>query len=420
MLENDEIKVAVLIDLLRSSQSGGHVKGWERIAQAAARSHLPLRLTVYFCGEQSTEALSPAVTIRQLPQVLSTQLLKFLPYIPDHTDLAPYHPVLARELKGYDTVHTTDAFFAMSKTALRMKRQSKIGLTHSFHTDQPSYAQIFMTKAIRERLPRWAQNFLIDRWRLPERKADKMRQQYIDFLKECDFALATRESDLAFARQSMPATQVRHVRLGVDKNMFNPQRADRPGIMARYGIPDGRLIVMFVGRLDEGKNIYTLIKAVAELVKDGLPLHLVTAGIGPAADDVRAALPNHASVLGFVAPEDLARLYASADVLALTSEVEVRSMAMVESLACGLPVLIAAKSGVHRLFPASPALEVVTGGVEAWIDALRQFATAEKQKIMTDSAQHFAVHHVASWEQVLAEDYMPIWREAAALHRRSG
>lgn len=413
MPDSAEIKVAVLIDLLRSPQSGGHVKGWERLAQAATRAGLPLDLTVYFCGAPLTESLSPRVTIRQLPQYFSTARLKFLPYLPDHTDLAPYHPPLARALADCDVVHTTDAFFAYSRTAERVKKRRGIGLTHSFHTDQPSYAKIFMTKAIRDIFSQtWVRNLLIERWRLPERKARQMERRCARHLALCDTVLATRPVDRAFAEQACGAARVRHLRLGVDKAMFNPGRACRAEIMKRYGIPEDRIIVMFVGRLDEGKNIHTLIAALAKLVRAGLPMHLVAAGIGPAADNIRSALPHHASVPGFVQPDALAKLYASADVMALTSEVEIRSMAMVESLACGLPVLVAAKSGIDQLFPATPAIAVVQGGSDSWAEALREFAVTQ-QHVMRTAAQHFAVNHIASWEDVLTQDLFPAWLAAA-------
>ena len=108
------IRVAALVDLPRSPEAGGHVKCWERLAGAAADGALPLDLTVYFSGRDRTEVLGPGARLAHLPPLFSTAQLKFLPYVPDHTDLAPYHPRLARELGAYDVIHTTDAFFAFA------------------------------------------------------------------------------------------------------------------------------------------------------------------------------------------------------------------------------------------------------------------------------------------------------------------
>lgn len=412
-----KLKVAALVDLLRSPQSGGHVKGWERLAQAAANSDLPLELTVFFSGSEQREALAPHVTLQQLPQVFSTARLKFLPYLPDHTDLARHHPALATALSGFDVVHTTDAYFAFTRTAERLCQQRQLGLTHSFHTDQPNYARIFTRKAIREKLGDGAlSRLLLAQWQVHERAARRMERRRDQHLYQCDLVLATRPSDQMQAEQILGPHGVRHLRLGADKTLFNPQRANRRAVCARYAIPADRLIVVFVGRLDEGKNIHTLLEALQTLAAQGLPLHLVTAGVGPAAADIGRLLPHHSTVPGFIAPADLATLYASADVLALVSEVEIRSMAMVEGLACGLPVLVAEKSGLHQLFPATDAIQTVTGGAAAWSTALGNFATTPLRQRMQMAAQNFALQNIASWEQVLAEDLLPAWQQAATMN----
>ena len=411
------IKVAALIDLVRSPQSGGHVKSWEHLAQAATRVDLPLDLTVYFSGPPTTEILSPTVRIKQLPQVFSTARLKFLPYLPDHTDLAPFHPALARALADCDVVHTTDAYFAFTRTAERLHRRGVVAMTHAFHTDQASYARIFTAKAIRDIFPSWVQKILIDRWHLPERKEKQMLRQLTEHLRQCAEVLAIRPTDLTHAAHAVGAAHTHTMRLGVDKSIFTPARADRAAMLARYAIPPDRCVVVFVGRLDEGKNIYTLIKAVTALVAEGIPLHLVAAGIGPAAADIRHALPDHATITGFIPQPELAELYASADVLAMVSEVEIKSMAMVEALVSGLPVLVATQSGIDKLFPPAAAFKAVTGGVDAWTAALRHFVTTADRALMRASAQEYGTHHIAGWEDILRDDLFPAWRAALAQKR---
>lgn len=413
MTNLSQLKVAVLVDLPRSPQAGGHVKGWERLAQAAARYDLPLDLTVFFSGNPLTEKLAEHVTLRQLPPVFSTARLKFLPYVPDHTDLAPYHPALARELPRYDVVHTTDAFFAFTRTAEFHRRRR--ALTHSFHTDQVNYARIFAAKSIRERLgdsqlARW----LLEKWQLPERISRRMERKLLRHVHRCGAVVVTRASDRMFAEQILGPHGVRTMRLGTDKELFNPRQANRALMQQRYLIPSGRIVLVFVGRLDEGKNIYTLLTAMRQAIDANIPLHLVAAGVGPAADDIRAMLGDHASIPGFVPPGELAQLYASADALALSSEVETRSQAMVEALASGLPVLVAAKSGVHKLLPSSPALQVVSGGTDSWTSALHDFASTSRPKLQA-AAVEIGRKYIASWEEILAEDLLPAWQQAARM-----
>ncbi|NTU76229.1 MAG: glycosyltransferase [Alphaproteobacteria bacterium] len=415
MNENKRLRVAALIDLPRSAQSGGHVKCWERMAAAASTCPAPLDLTVFFSGQELKEEMGEHAHLRQLPPVFSTANLKFLPYVPDHTDLAPLHPRLARELSQFDVLHTTDGYFAFARTAERVSRRFGIPLVTSFHTDTPSYARIFTQKTIEDLLGKtWLARKLIDDLHLPERQEKSMKKRLQKHVRRCRAALVTREEDHELAENVLGKENVYHMRLGVDRAMFGQHRRDRAALERDYNIPEGRLVVLFVGRIDVGKNIFTLIGAIENLIAEGLPLHLITAGIGPAMEDVKKRLKDHASVPGFVSPDNLAQLYASVDVLALSSEVEIRSMAGVEAMASGCPVLVSAKSGIAQLFNHTPAMEVVTGGVEAWTKALRDFAANPSQrKKMGQDAVKYGCEQIASWQDVLAEDMFSVWKKAS-------
>jgi glycosyltransferase involved in cell wall biosynthesis len=409
------IRVAALVDLPRSPESGGHVKCWERLAHAAADTDLPLDLTVYFSGRHPTEDLGPGARMEHLPPVFSTAQLKFLPYVPDHTDLAPYHPPLARELANYDVIHTTDAFFAFARTAESMSRRRGIPLTTSFHTDTPSYTRIFTRQTIEARFgASWPARKLIDDWNFPERQGRRMDERLVQHIRRCSFVAATRAEDHDLAGSILGRSRVGPLRLGIDKQVFGPHRADRARIEAEFGVPPGQIVVLFVGRLDVGKNIHTLVDAIASLRAEGAPLHLITAGVGPAADEIRRKLGPAATVAGFVEPDDLARLYASVDLVALASEVEIRSMVGVEAMASGCPVLVSRKSGVAELFDFTPAMRVVESGAAAWAAALRRIAECGAARAgMRRAALDYARRQLASWREVLEEDLFSLWREAA-------
>jgi len=421
MRQDLPIRVAALVDLPRSPQSGGHVKCWERLADAAANSDLPLHLTVYFSGRRGVERLGPGARLAHLPPLFSTAQLKFLPYVPDHTDLAPYHPRLARELSGYDVIHTTDAFFAFARTAESVSRRRDIPLVTSFHTDTPSYTRIFTRQSIEHRFgASWPAKKLIDDWNFPERQGRRMDQRLIAHIRRCSHVLATREEDHALAESIVGRSRVGHLRLGIDRQIFGPRRADRAALEAELGVPRGQILVLFVGRLDVGKNIHTLVDAIAALRAEGLPLHLITAGVGPAEADIRKKLGPAATIAGFVQPCELARLYASVDMVALSSEVEIRSMVGVESMASGCPVLVSKKSGVAELFDNTPAMRVVDSGPAAWAEALRLTSAGRQLRAgMRAAALDYSRRCLAPWREVLDADLFSLWREAAQAPARA-
>lgn len=409
------LKVAVLVDLPRTSLSGGHVKGWERRAQGAAEMGLPVDLTVYFSGDEFEERIGRNVRFRHLPPVFSTRNLRFLPYVPDHTDIAPYHPRLARELAAYDVIHTTDGYFNFARTAERVSRKRKIPLVTSLHTATPEYARIFTAKAIEQKLGHgWLAKKLIDDLDLPGQQERRMQKRLRQHLALSRCALVARHEDRALCESVLGADRVRDVHTSIDRHIFNPQRHDREGIERDYGIPPGRIIMLFTGRVDIGKNIYTLIEAAEALLREGAPLHIITAGVGPAEKDVRARLGPHATVAGFVAPQELGRLYASVDGLTLTSEVEIRSLVAVEALASGCPVLVSEKSRIAPLFSNTQAMQVVPGKGPEWADALRHFsADSDLRAVMRAAAIDYSSRHFLSWGEELEQDFLRVWEMAA-------
>ncbi|MBV8060095.1 MAG: glycosyltransferase [Alphaproteobacteria bacterium] len=412
---DERLRVAVLVDLPRSAQSGGHVKCWERLAHAAVDSDLPINLCVYFSGNAPDEILSPTVRLRHLPPVFSTARLKFLPYVPDHTDLASWHPALARELRAFDVIHTTDGFFAFSQTATKIAQRAGVPMVTSFHTDTPSYTRIFTRQTIEKltaKMP-WLRHLLLDTLDVPERQGRAMEKRLRQHVKTCRYALVTREEDRLLAAEQIGTARVPHLRLGIDKKMFGLHRCDRAGILRDYNIPADRCVFLFVGRVDVGKNIYTLTSALEQIIAAGVPAHLIVAGVGPAREEVQRRLGDHVTSPGFVAPDELARLYASVDALALCSEVEIRSMAGVEAMASGCPVLVSRNSGIAQLFDHTTAMQVVDSGVDCWRDVVRSFIEDKQhQQVMRDAAAEYGRTKLAEWRQVLAEDLFAIWQKS--------
>ena len=103
----------------------------------------------------------------------------------------------------------------------------------------------------------------------------------------------------------------------------------------------GRLIVS-VGRLTRQKGHWHLLKAVRALRDGGLPVRLLLLGDGelrPALEDTvaRLGLSGCVAMPGFV--ENPYKYMARADVVAMPSQYEGFSNALIEALACGAPVV---------------------------------------------------------------------------------
>jgi len=410
-------RIAVLIDLPREAAAGGHVKYWERLAEAAAREPATVDLTFYFSGNSADEHLSAFVHYRYLPPVFSTARLKFLPYVPAHTDLAAFHPALARELSSYDVIHTTDAFFAFARTAERVARWHKIPLVSSFHTDTPAYAELFTRQTLQSLLGKKFGTWIDGLLNISVRARRSKELRLKNHLSACDAVLAMRGEDLALARSVVPKERIKPMRLGVDKELFSPRPAARQEIEDEYKVLRDKFMVLFVGRVDAGKNVPVLMEVCAKLIERGLPLHLLVAGVGPLSDELLRRLGGHATLAGLLEPQKLATFYAGADCLAITSEIEIGGMIGLEALSCGCPVLVSRKSGIAQLCGSPLAMEIVETGQGPWRKALEALMQDHaKLSVMREAAITYRQNALASWRDVLS-DYMPIWQNLA---RREG
>jgi glycosyltransferase involved in cell wall biosynthesis len=412
------LRVAVLVDLLWRPDAGGHVKCWERLAHAAARRD-DLDLTVHFSGERTrTVELSDSVRYEIHRPVLSTaRFSRLIGHVPDHTDLAPYHPGLARRLRSVDVIHTTDAFFAFAKTAARVARRSGIPIVNSVHTDTPNYTHLFAQGMARRVFGAWiGQRMVLDLLKADEWMARRMIRDLARHQAQAAYALVASEKDRDRLCRTLPAQRVHVMRRGIDRETFNPRHRDRAWLAETYGVPQDRKVILFVGRLDCGKRVLRLAKAVRLLLDSGRPVHLFCAGRGPDRDAVASLLGDAATLPGFVASENMSRVYASADILAMPSDIEVFANVVPEAMSSGLPVVISARSGMGRLVTDGETGHVVAGEApEDWAETIAAMVDDDTAiPRMGRAARTVSELLFPSWDDVLAEDLLPLWRAAVA------
>ena len=412
------LRVAVLVDLERRPAAGGHVKCWERLAEAAARrDDGSIDLTVHFQGAPGTsEVLTPNVRIVAHAPVFSTRRLPFLGDNPDHTDLAPYHPRLMRALAGADVIHTTDAYFAYAQTAVRAARHSGAALVTSIHTETPAYSAVYADKALRRVFGAWAGQVLTEKLRVPERIAESMRRKLVRHARECSFVLIGPQSDIAAARHLF-GDRVAVLRRGIDRDRFNPARRDREWLAREYGIAPDRFVLFFAGRVDAGKSVMTLAEAAALLRARGIGVHALIAGEGADSPRIAALLGLDATLPGNVPQDVAARLYASSDLFVFPSRVEIAPNVVIEAKASGLPVLAAPEGGgVFISRSGADGLVVESTDPAAWADAIAaMIADPLRRRSMAEAGLAELSARHPSWDDVYREDVVPIWRRAVSM-----
>jgi glycosyltransferase involved in cell wall biosynthesis len=133
-----------------------------------------------------------------------------------------------------------------------------------------------------------------------------------------------------------------HVPNGLDGRRFHPPL---PGVRDRRTDRRLRLLVVAYNMADRRKGAHLLAAALRLLMPRREEIVLVSVGRGPLPADIQDAfaIEHH----GFVADDDaLAAIYGSADLLAFASRADNLPNVVLESLACGTPVVGFAVGGL--------------------------------------------------------------------------
>lgn len=144
--------------------------------------------------------------------------------------------------------------------------------------------------------------------------------------------------------------------LGIDLDLFSENNTSREALRNEIAAGNDEIVVGFVGRLTEIKNISLLLKAasiyLATIDAAKPKLKFVIVGEG----QLREALENEAESLGlreivsFLGHRtDISDLIAGMDIVALTSRNEGTPLSLIEAMAIGTPVISTAVGGVVDL-----------------------------------------------------------------------
>ncbi len=145
--------------------------------------------------------------------------------------------------------------------------------------------------------------------------------------------------------------RIRQIPNAVDTGKFHPITAtDKRALRTRLDLPEERLVFVFSGRLSRAKGLPMLVEAWGELVRHYPEAFLVIVGSGRLSfDDCEAEIRGLVETrslteyVQFAGESDRVYEYLqAADVFIFPTDYEGFSLALVEALACGMPVVVTA------------------------------------------------------------------------------
>jgi D-inositol-3-phosphate glycosyltransferase len=317
-------------------------------------------------------------------------------YLPEFTDNLKRF-ILSKGC-DYDLVYSH--YWLSGLTGEKIKRAFGIPLVHSYHTLAFLKDKVLEEKEYKFRL-----------------RAEKDIADFSDLI----ISSSSEEKSDLIQEYGIPNSKVKVVSPGVNREIFQPICDDQ--IFLETGIPRGKKILLFVGRIQPVKGLITLIEALKVLGLQKNPLfeqlRILVVGGGKQEFDLKnnkeylsikktigeAQLGDHVNFLGSKGQEELKRYYSMADVLIVPSLYESFGLVVIEAMACGTPV-IASRIGRIRTLIHEERSGLTFDPKDAYSlsEKIERFY-AKKESFWSSEAIRENVIRQHSWERTAVDIY---------------
>lgn len=210
---------------------------------------------------------------------------------------------------------------------------------------------------------------------------------------------------------------------GIDSELFKPNMNSKEQIKKKFQIHE-KHILLFVGRLAPEKDLDTLNKIIDKLpsnIKESV--HWLIVGDGPSKEvwKEKEKSQKNITLTGYIKGEELARIYAGADLFVFPSYTETFGNVVLEAMACGTPVIVANEGGVKDF-----VIDNVNGRIcekqnaESFLHAISELLCNEKMILgMGREARRYAL--TQSWNTIfdrLFSDYYEVIQTSQKLNKK--
>jgi len=206
----------------------------------------------------------------------------------------------------------------------------------------------------------------------------------------------------------VPWNKINVIPGGVDLQRFQPNLS-RQQARNHLNFPSDRLILFAPRRLVHRMGLDKLLLALAQIQPKIPDVWLAIAGKGPLQpvleqQVVEMKLQEHVKFLGFLPDEQLPIAYQAADLCVMPSQsLEGFGLTVLESLACGTPVLCTPIGGMPEILaPFSPELIAATSEATAMARRLEELLTNPSSLPSRSACRQYVATHF-DWQKIVLQ-----------------
>src|SRR5437016_2139212 len=260
-------------------------------------------------------------------------------------------------------------------TALLAAKMLNLQTSGIYHTDFPQYVRILTEDSFLESVT----------WRYMHWFYGQLDTVFVN----------SEEYRESWIKRGFDQEKLKILPRGLDTELFHPVRRDS-GFFEKFGARNGRIRLLYVGRVSREKDLDVLGEAYRRLRDEGLSIQLCVVGHGPYSREFSESLPE-ALFTGYLTGNELAAAYASADIFVFPSTTDTFGNVILEAQACGLPVVVSDSGGPKELVQdTANGLITKSHDEEDFARAIRALVTNPAlRERMVKSARHSVIDR--SW-----------------------
>ena len=210
---------------------------------------------------------------------------------------------------------------------------------------------------------------------------------------------------------------VRAVGVGVDREQFLPKTGEI--ITCRLKKDTSRFRLLYVGKIEERRNVYFLIELFESLRKRKRNIQLVLVGSGEKEYQNKFLKKIHSwmesgDIIYFekASQKELALIYQRSDMFVFTSNYEIFGMVLLESMFFGLPVISSMNGGASVLIQDGVNGYIMDGfNIEKWVEKIMLLVKDQGQCAEMGKKAHETIEKYFLWER-LADQFLNAYDEA--------
>jgi glycosyltransferase involved in cell wall biosynthesis len=223
-------------------------------------------------------------------------------------------------------------------------------------------------------------------------------------LKSADGLVAVTNETKKFMEKiyRIPGERIKIIPLGVDTKLFQQNISSREKIRGEYDVYEDDVVFIYAGKVIPEKGPHLLVEAAVQILRKYSNIKVMfVGGSRPDYADLlkkeikSAGFESHFKFISAVPNDKLYEYYSAADVGVWPLQC---SLAMLEAMACGLPVIISDHSGALERISEGNGFAYKEGNINDLSKNMEKLLDQETRKDMSLRAREFVIEH--DWDVI--------------------